>query len=180
MKYISKFILKLMGWEIDNTYLPTFNKFVAIQAPHTSNWDFVIGKLIGYSLEVYPKVFMKNALFFFPLGILLKKLGGIPVDKNIKGNLVSEIAYQIIANEKFSVAVTPEGTRSYNSDWRKGFYYIAKATNVPVVPFYIDYKNKIAGFDHPFELSDDVDADIAKLKIYFKQFTGRNPENGVR
>lgn len=180
MKLLARLILKLAGWKIDYNHIPTFRKSVVIQAPHTSNWDFIIGTLVGSVLNVSPKIFIKKSLFFFPLGFILKKLGGIPVDRKTKGNLVEEMAYQISIHDDFSVVIAPEGTRSYEPNWKKGFYYIAQATNVPIIPFYIDYKNKVTGFDRPFELSEDIDADIEKLKVYFKQFTGRNPENGIR
>lgn len=180
MKTISKLILKLIGWKIKQSFQPSFAKYIIIQAPHTSNWDFVLGKLLGYSVGIYPKIFIKESLFFFPLGYLLKHLGGVPVSQSKKNNLVSEMAYQMSVNDKFALVLTPEGTRSYSPKWKKGFYYISKATQVPVVPFFIDYEKKIIGFDDQFELSDDVDADIEKLKIYFSQFKGKNPENGVR
>ncbi|MFP5471543.1 MAG: 1-acyl-sn-glycerol-3-phosphate acyltransferase [Bacteroidia bacterium] len=155
-------------------------KCVIIQAPHTSNWDFIIGKMAAFAYGINIKIYIKHTLFFFPLGWILRKLGGLPINRNKRNHLVEEIAYEMIINDEFLVLLTPEGTRKYNPNWRKGFYYIAKAAQVPVIPAYMDYEKKIIGFTDAFPLSNDVDADIKKLKEFFKQYKGKHPQNGVR
>lgn len=180
MKLISKFIFWLLGWKLDKGLNPNIKKCVLIQAPHTSNWDFVIGKLASYQYNLKPKIFIKDSLFFFPLGSLLRTLGGLPVNRKTNNNTVQEIAYQLSVQDDLMVLLTPEGTRSHNPKWKKGFYYISKTSRAPIYLVHIDYAKKEIGFSKEFELSNNVDADIEKLKEYFKQFTGKNPENGVR
>ena len=170
----------MLGWNLDNNIPKNIKKCVIVQAPHTSNWDFVIGKLAAYQFGIKPNIFIKKSLFFFPLGILLKKLGGIPVDRSSRNNIVEEIAYQLTIQDELLVLLTPEGTRSYNPNWKKGFYYIAKASRTPVIPAYIDFNKKRIGFTTEFELTDDVNADIETLKNYFRPFKGKYPENGIR
>jgi len=169
-----------MGWKLEGVAPVHLKKCVIIQAPHTSNWDFVIGKMAAYVYGVNPKIFIKDTLFFFPLGWILKKLGGMPVDRKNRNNLVEEIAYEMVVQDEIMVLLTPEGTRKYNPNWKKGFYYIAKAAQVPVYPVYICYEKKEIGFTDAFPLSNDVEQDIAKLKEFYKQFKGKHPENGVK
>ena len=180
MKFLSKFILTIFGWKLEQGPPTHLKKYVIIQAPHTSNWDFIVGRLAGYAYGIKPKIFIKNSLFFFPLGLILKKLGGMPVNRNQRNNLVEEIAYEMVVNDEISVLLTPEGTRKYSPNWKKGFYFIAKAARVPVIPVYMDYERKILGFADEFKLSNDVNHDVAELKKFYRQFKGKHPENGVR
>jgi 1-acyl-sn-glycerol-3-phosphate acyltransferase len=180
VKFISKILLRLFGWKLQQGVPKHIKKCVIIQAPHTSNWDFVIGKLAGYVFDVHPKIFIKKSVFFFPLGWMLKKMGGMPVDREKRNNIVEEIAYEMVVNDEFMVLLTPEGTRKYSPNWRRGFYYIAKAAQVPVIPVYICYEKKEIGFADPFPLSDNVENDIEKLKQFYRQFKGKHPHMGVK
>lgn len=180
MKLIAKFVFWLWGWKVQENIPRHIKKCVIVMAQHTSNWDYVMGKLAGYIFDVNPKVLIKKSLFFFPLGLLLNKLGAVPVNRGKSSNLVKDLAEDFEKHDEFMVLFTPEGTRSYNPKWKKGFYFVAKAANVPVVPVYIDYERKKIGFTTEFEISEDADKDIEKLKTYFKQFKGKFPENGIR
>lgn len=180
---MSKFffwVLKRFGWTIDETAPVNVNKAVVVVGPHTSNWDFIIGKIAFAHYKVNAKFLIKKELFFPPLGWLLKAAGGIPVDRKRKNNL-TEYALEIFdANEKCFLVFTPEGTRSYNPNWKKGFYYIAQKANVPIYIAYMDYKRKIGGFHSLFEPTGDADEDIRYIKTVLSQFEGRFPENGIR
>lgn len=180
MKGLSKLILWLAGWKLEENVPKHIKKCVLVHAQHTSNWDFVYGKLAGYVFEVKPRVLIKNTLFFFPLGVFLKSLGGLPVNRGKNNDLVKDLTKEFNSRDELMVLFTPEGTRSYSSKWKKGFYYLAKEANVPVIPVYIDFATKKIGFSTNFELSDNVDHDIEKLKTYFKQFKGKIPENGIK
>jgi 1-acyl-sn-glycerol-3-phosphate acyltransferase len=180
LKTISKILLWLFGWKLKPGAPSHVKKCVIIQAPHTSNWDFIIGRLAGWVYGINPKIFIKQELFFFPLGWMLKKLGGMPIDRNSRKNIVEEIAYEMVVNEEIMVLLTPEGTRKYNPNWKRGFYYIAKAAQVPVYPVYICYEKKEIGFADPFPLSNNVEQDIEKLKQFYRQFKGKNPHWGVK
>ncbi len=179
MGKIARFILRLFGWKIDERSPEGVKKCVVVMGPHTSNWDFIIGRLAFMSYGVKGTYLIKKELFFFPLGWFLKSIGGIPVDRKGRSNL-TDLAVKIFnENESMFMVFTPEGTRSYSPNWKKGFYYIAKRANVPIYIGYMDYEKKIGGFHSHFEPTDDVEADIRYIKNILKQYKGRIPENGI-
>ncbi len=180
MRKIAGWILRLFGWTIDEHTPVGIKKCVICVGPHTSNWDFVIGKLAFLSYGVPVKILIKKEAFVFPFGWLLKAMGGIPVDRKRKNvNLTDAAVEHFNNNETLYMLFTPEGTRSYNPNWKKGFYYIAQKAQVPIYIGYIDYANKRGGFHSLFEPTGDVDADIRYIKNVLKEFKGRFPENGI-
>lgn len=179
MKIIVRFLLKLFGWKIDQHSPVGIDKCVIVVGPHTSNWDFIIGRMAFIMYGIKPKILIKKELFFPPLGWLLKAVGGIPVDRK-KNNNITDMAVKLFnENEKLFMVFTPEGTRKYNPNWKKGFYYIAQKAKVPIYICYMDYERKIGGFHSLFEPTGDVDKDIAYIKSVLSQFKGKVPENGV-
>jgi 1-acyl-sn-glycerol-3-phosphate acyltransferase len=179
MKGFARFILKLFGWNIDPNPPEGVKKFVIAVGPHTSNWDFIIGRLAFIMYGIKPKILIKKDLFFPPLGWVLKGLGGIPVDRK-KNNNITDYAVKLFnEREELCMVFTPEGTRSYNPNWKKGFYYIALKAKVPIYICYMDYEKKIGGFHSRFEPTGDVEKDIAYIKSVMGQYKGRFPENGV-
>ena len=134
MRKISIFLLRILGWRLEGEIPKDVHKCVIVMGPHTSNWDFFIGRLGFFALGVKAYFLMKKELFFFPLGFFLKYLGGIPVDR--KGNTTQNITDLAVSyfnkNEKMFLVFTPEGTRSYNSKWKTGFYYVSLKANVPI------------------------------------------------
>lgn len=180
MKILARFIFRIIGWEIDKTSPEGLDKCVVVMGPHTSNWDFVLGKLAFISYGVSAKYLIKKAAFFFPFGILLRRMGGIPVDRSKKNNL-TEIAADLFKESKeLFLVFTPEGTRAYSPNWKKGFYYIALAAKVPICIAYVDYKNKKGGFHSVIHPSGNVEEDIIRIKKILSQFSGRFPEKGIR
>jgi 1-acyl-sn-glycerol-3-phosphate acyltransferase len=179
MKYLVRFLLKLFGWKIDQHSPEGIDKCVIVVGPHTSNWDFIIGRMAFVMYGLKPKILIKKELFFPPLGWLMRAIGGIPVDRK-KNNNITDLAVKLFnENEKLYMVFTPEGTRSYNPNWKKGFYYIAIKAKVPVYICYMDYEKKIGGFHSIFHPTGNVDADIAYIKSVMGQFKGKFPENGV-
>ena len=145
-------------------------------APHTSNWDFILGK-IGYaSTNRKTHFLMKEAWFFFPLGIFFKAIGGIPVPKKKGSELTQIIINKFNNTERINLAVTPEGTRSLVENWRKGFLYIAAGAKVPIILAYIDYAKKEMALAETFYPSGDVEADIAYIKKFYTGKTALYPE----
>jgi 1-acyl-sn-glycerol-3-phosphate acyltransferase len=175
MKYLSRLILKLAGWKHEGK-IPDLKKFVVVVAPHTSNWDFVIGRLFYFSMGISAKVMIKKELFFFPLGFILKAIGGVPVERQRKTDIVERMAEEIRNSEEFILTITPEGTRKKVTEWKRGFYRIARAAGVPVLPGYFDYKRKVVGIGEAFHTTDDEDADMRKIKLFFKDITPKYPE----
>ena len=148
-------------------------------APHTSNWDFMYARAAFYMLNIPMRYTIKKELFFFPLGPILKAMGGIPIDRSTKTGMVSRMADIIEDHEEICILVTPEGTRSKAKEWKKGFYYIADAANVPILCGFLDYKNKEAGIGPTIIPNGDVDGQIEEMKRFYRSKTGKYPEKGV-
>ncbi|PKR80601.1 acyltransferase [Brumimicrobium salinarum] len=179
MSKVAIWILKRMGWTIkDNP--EGVDKAIIVMGPHTSNWDFIIGKLAFMHYGVKGRYLIKKELFFWPMGWFLKKLGGIPVDRKKNNNFTDQAVEYFENNESMYMVFTPEGTRSYSPNWKKGFYYIALKAKVPIYIGYMDYPTKTGGFLELFEPTGDIDKDIAFIKKELSQFRGKFPENGIR
>jgi len=176
MKSVCRLVLNLIGWKIvERVKLP--DKSVICVAPHTSNWDLLLGLIVYKSMGRRAYFLIKKEWFFFPMSLIFKMLGGIPVDRSRKTSLTDQMTERYNSMDKFEVAITPEATRKRNPEWKKGFYYIALAANVPIVVAAIDYKKKEVDFKKIIIPSGDVDADMLEIKEYYKDVSARHPKN---
>lgn len=165
-----KTFLDIFGWKVDIT-VPKCSKCVICVAPHTSNWDFVLGLFAYKSLGRNANFLMKDFWFFFPLKYLLYYLGGIPVPRSKKkGSLTENIIHLFKTKTYMNLAVTPEGTRSINEKWRTGFLYIAYGAHVPIQLAVIDYKNKLISIAYEYEPTGNIDDDMSAIKSYYSRF----------
>ncbi len=164
-----KFLLKLFGWKVCIT-APRRDKCVICVAPHTTNWDFILGLFAYRSLGRKANFLMKEFWFFFPLKYLLKALGGIPVPSKKKGDLTESLIQRFNESSYINLAVTPEGTRSYQKKWRTGFLYIAYGAKVPIQLGVIDYENKKIIIEEEFKPCGDIEKDMAFVKSYYSKF----------
>jgi 1-acyl-sn-glycerol-3-phosphate acyltransferase len=180
IKKLASFIFHLLGWKSVGEIPSDIKKYIIVAAPHTSNWDFVYGMLFFLMKGTPFKYFIKKEWYFFPFSVLFKALGGIPVDRSKKENLTDQMVAVFSQYEELVILISPEGTRSYNPNWKKGFYYISQKTKAPIILGYIDYENKIGGFGPVFKTTGDVDKDIGTMKNFFKDKKGKYPEKGVR
>lgn len=172
---LARCLLEWHGWSLEcSVVLP--DKAVICIAPHTSNWDFVYGMLFKRALRLKVSFLMKKEWFSFPLGGFMRRLGGIPVDRSMHMSLTDAIAGEFMRRRTFYLAVTPEGTRSYNNRWKRGFYFIAQKAQVPIVLGYIDYAQKSVGFGSLFFPTGNVEADMAVIKDSYKAFGAKYPE----
>lgn len=176
MKKFSAWILHKLGWTLINN-ASDVAKCVICVAPHTSNWDFVIGKLYYTALGKNASFLMKKEWFIFPLGLFFRKIGGVPVDRSRKTSITDQMAQKFQESDNFKIAITPEGTRKRNPEWKKGFYYIALKANVPIQLAYIDYAKKKVGIQETYYPIGDEQRDIAYIKNFYKDKTGKKPEN---
>lgn len=158
---------------------PLPDKCVIALAPHTSNWDFIIGQLYLYSIGKDCNFLMKKEWFFWPLGILMRRIGGIPVYRNKKMKVTDTVARQAIQADTFRVCITPEGTRKANGDWKKGFYYIALKADIPILLYGLDFKTKTIKCTKSLIPNGDVDSQLQEIKDYFRPFTGKHPKQFV-
>lgn len=174
---IARFIyLKVLGWKAEVS-VPDFKKVIICAAPHTSNLDLFIGKLFINTVGRKSGFLMKKEWFFFPLGIIFRWMGGIPVYRNKRTSLVEQLIERINSSEEFHLAITPEGTRSANPNWKKGFYHIAYGAKIPIVLIGIDYEKKCVTAGKFLYPSGDIERDMIEIKNYFKDFKGKYPEN---
>ena len=160
---------KILGWKAEVS-VPDFNKCIICAAPHTTNWDLFIGKLFIGAIGRESGFMMKKEWFFFPMGCIFRKMGGKHT------SLVEQIVQKIKKSEKFHLAITPEGTRSANPEWKKGFYYIALGAGIPIVLIGIDYAKKCISAKKYLMPSGNIEEDMREIKNYFKEFTGKHPE----
>ncbi len=169
----------LFGWDISLHVPENIEKAVVVMGPHTSNWDFVLGRLAFYMMRLKGRYLVKKDIFVFPLGMILKGLGAIPVDRSKNNNMVDLVAQLFKEKEELFVVFTPEGTRSYNPHWKKGFYYLALKAEVPILLAYVDFPTKKGGFLEVFYPTGNVDEDIKFIKQRLGQFKGKYPEKGI-
>ncbi|PLX10532.1 MAG: acyltransferase [Marinilabiliales bacterium] len=171
----STWILKQMGWDIWSD-VPEIKKAVLIVAPHTSLWDFVIGRIAFWHLGYDIKLLIKKEAFFWPFGLLLRKLGGMPVNRQKNTRMVETIANMFQENEELIIVITPEGTRTRVENWKKGFYHIARIAKVPIAIGWMDYKNKKGGIKQLYTVSGDIDKDMTEIQGFYKGLAGKHPE----
>lgn len=174
--WLCKIYLKIIGWKIGSTLDPSIKKCVLVAAPHTSNYDYPIALSVLYACGMRVKFLGKKSLFKFPLGILMRATGGIPVDRSKHTNMVETMIGMFQQREEFILMIPAEGTRSYVKEWKSGFYHTAVGANVPIVLGYLDYGKKIAGFGDVFYPTGDYPKDLAAIQNFYRQFTAKYPE----
>ena len=165
-----------MGWEIIGS-LNYPKKCIVISAPHTSNWDFLIGRCYAYIIGIRPKYLIKSELFFPVLGTLFKWNGGIPVYRKSQHNIVDQIVTRFSNTDELILGIAPEGTRKRVEKWKTGFYHLANITNLPILLLAMDYKNKQVGVINQLITSDDIQKDMLFIQDQFKNIEGKIPEN---
>ncbi len=180
MRLIYRILFKLTGWKIVG-YDPTqLTQYVVIVAPHTSNWDFFVGLAVRSIKQMNTHYLAKQELFKPPLGGIFRALGGYPVDRSKSTNFVDAVAQLFHEHKQFSIAITPEGTRSYVPKWKTGFYFIAQKANVPIIMASLNYSSKTVEFKEPLYPSGNLDKDLEIILNYYKTIPGKYPEKGVR
>lgn len=175
---LGRFVIRLLGWRIEGAF-PDTPKFVMIGAPHTSNWDGIVGLSAVMALGIEVHVFAKHTLFWGPMGWALRALGGIPVDRKSpdRADLVEMAIQEFAARDAFILGVAPEGTRSKSARWKTGFHRIAVAADMPVVCIALDHGNKRVGPIATLAMTGDLSRDLTALAEIYRPIQGKNPEN---
>lgn len=175
-KSFSRWMLyKCMGWKVDITQ-PHPDKYIICLAPHTTNWDFLIGQLYSSAESVKSGFLMKKEWFFWPLGPIFSRLGGIPVWRSKHTSMTDNLADTAMREKEFHLCITPEGTRSLNPEWKKGFYFIALKAKLPILLYGVDYEKKIISCTKTIIPDGNIDEQMKEIKLYFKDFKGKHPE----
>lgn len=163
-------IMALQGWRVDGA-LPNVPKMVAIGAPHTRNYDVAIGLGTVLGLGIRISWMAKHTVFQNPFGTVMQKLGGIPINRTARFNVVDQMVQKLQEAERLILVVMPEGSRSRAgvpvSEWRTGFYYIALGAAVPIVPVYVDNPNKCVILGPALMPTGDKEADFARLQAFY-------------
>ena len=168
--------MRLSGWRIAGN-IPDVPKYVLIVAPHTSNWDFFHGFCAYLVLRLDNSWLAKHTVFFWPLGILARRFGGMPIDRSRGSNIVRLCVAEFARRPRMSITVTPEGTRGKVKEWKLGFYYIATEANVPIVPVALNYPERLVMILPPFTPTGDIGVDLPKIKALYSARMARFPEN---
>jgi 1-acyl-sn-glycerol-3-phosphate acyltransferase len=176
MKWLCKLYLKAIGWKTGSILDPSIKKCVLVAAPHTSNWDYPIALATLYANGTKVRFLGKDSLFKFPIGILMRATGGMPVDRSKHNNLVDALVNIFKQHEELVLMIAVEGTRSFVKEWKSGFYYTAMGANVPIVMGYLDYKNKVAGFGDLFYPTGEYQKDLIAIQNFYRQFTAKYPD----
>lgn len=175
-KLCSWLLYDLLGWSLDITQEHP-DKYMLCLAPHTSNWDFVIGRLYSRAENRDISYLMKKEWFFWPLGPIFRATGGIPVDRKKNCSMTKTMSELAMRSEKFHLCITPEGTRKPTRHWKRGFYYIAMEANLPILLYALDFKNRTIRNTKTFYPTGDYDKDIKEIKEYYRGIQGKRPEN---
>jgi len=170
---LCRWLFARRGWRVVGEF-PNVPKLVAIAAPHSSNWDVIWGLLVKIGMRLNVRFIGKREAFFWPLGPILRGFGGIAIDRRHAQNVVADMAAMFAQNEKLWLAIAPEGTRKKVKEWKNGFWRIARAANVPILPVYFHYPEKTIGLGPLIYPSDDLDADMAKIREFYKPWQGKN------
>jgi 1-acyl-sn-glycerol-3-phosphate acyltransferase len=173
--WLANKILTLFGWRAVGS-LAGYPKCVIVVAPHTSNWDFPVLMLVKIALRLQVSWMGKNTLFRPPFGGIMRWLGGLPIDRSARHNVVEQAVESFRMRDRLLLAIPPEGTRKRAPYWRSGFYHIALGAQVPLALAYADYQRKVGGIGHVFVPSGDVDADMTIIRNFYSGIVGKRPD----
>lgn len=175
-RVFARWLFGLFGWKAVGE-VPDLPKFVLIGAPHTSNWDGLLMVGITIILGFKMQWLGKHTLFKFPFGGFMRFIGGVPVYRHENRNMTGQAVDAFNAHERFILLVAPEGTRSYTTHWKLGFYHIAMGANVPIVLGFVDYPRKVCGLGPVLYPSGDLDKDFEFIRAFYADKVGANPAN---
>ena len=171
VRWLAKQWLRLLGWRLVG-HFPDLPKVLFLAAPHSSAWDALYGLLIKVAAGVDIRFMAKREAFWFPLGLLLRALGAIPIDRTKAHGVVGETVEGFRTNPNAWFLLAPEGTRKAVKKWKSGFWHIARKADVPVCCIYIHYPDKVFGIGEIFHMTDDMEADMARVRAWYAPYRG--------
>ena len=166
-------MLRLGGWRVVGEF-PDLPRVVLIGAPHSSNWDGIWGFAAKLALGLDIRILGKHQLFWGPLGPLMRALGIIAINRGAASGVVGQMAQQFRGADRFWLGIAPEGTREPVARWKTGFWKIAHAAQVPVLPVYFHYPDRVIGIGPPFATSHDMEADLVRLREWYRPWQGKH------
>ena len=172
---IASRLLALAGWRVEGE-LPACPRFIIIAAPHTSSWDFPLGVLTMFAVDLRASWLGKHTIFRSPVAPLLRWIGGEPIDRSAKQGTVGAAIENFRTRPEWVLALSPEGTRRRVEQWRTGFLRVAVGAGVPIVPVWIDYQARVVGIGASVSPSEDPAADLVRLHGLFRKEMAKYPE----
>jgi 1-acyl-sn-glycerol-3-phosphate acyltransferase len=173
---LARTIVRLAGYRMVGEVPPSG---ILVGAPHTSNWDFITMLLVMWHDGAHPRVLVKKQLFKGPLGWLLRRFGGVPLDRGNPGSVVGDLVREAGSGEPFRLIIAAEGTRKKAEYWKSGFRRLAQQTGLPITLAFFDPPTKTMGFGPTFHVTDDVRADMDRIRAFFADKHGIRPENAT-
>lgn len=170
---LARRIVACAGWRLVGEF-PDVPRAVLIAAPHSSWWDGVWGLLVKAAIGADVSFMAKRELFVGPLGWLLRRLGGVPIERDATHGVVEQMTERLRTRPRLWIGIAPEGTRKRVATWKSGFWHIAHNAGVPIVPVYFHYPERTIGVGPAFTTSDDMPADLARLRDFYAPWQGRN------
>jgi len=177
LRVVGSLFLRLAGWRVEGRIPAGTDHAVVIAAPHTTNWDLPYMLAVAYALGIRPSWLGKRELFRWPFGWLMRALGGIPVDRSKRTNVVEQAAQRLREAERLFLVIPPSGTRSRAPHWKSGFYHVARAARVPIICSFLDYERKVGGVGPVFVPTSDLGADMDRLRVFYRDIRGKYPDN---
>jgi 1-acyl-sn-glycerol-3-phosphate acyltransferase len=172
---LGRWTLRLIGWTIEGE-IPNIPKFMIIVAPHTSNWDFPVGVAAKFALGIRATFLGKHTLFRWPLGVVMRWLGGVPVFRHAPRNVVEQTVDHLNHAKRVVIVLSPEGTRRKLPAWRTGFHYVARGANLPILPAALDFSTKTVRFYPLYHPTDSVETNLTELGRHFAASMAYHPE----
>ena len=175
LQKIGKFFLTITGWKFKGD-IPRSDRIILVAGPHTSNWDFLLALAFIFGLNLNVFWIGKHTLFKNGFSKIMRKLGGIPVDRASPELLMNEVSYIVKRQQGVIIAISPEGTRKKVERLKSGFLRIAKTTNSQILLAGIDFESKLIHLGKLFQPSGNTESDLLNVHNYFRQFQGKRPE----
>lgn len=180
LSWISNIILKLLRFRVEGRIPNDVPKKLYLIVPHTSNFDFPLGLLVRSAYKVETNYIAKHTLFRFPFGWFFRWSGGIPVNRVSKSNFIEQMVEVYKSNDRVSIGIAPEGTRSHVDRLRTGFYHIATGANIPICLVTFDWANRRVHFADPYHLTEAKEEEIAKIESYYSGVIGFHRDKSFR
>jgi 1-acyl-sn-glycerol-3-phosphate acyltransferase len=173
-KRFARWLLHLAGWKLEGER-PTFDRYVLIAAPHTSNWDFPLMLAFAAAFDIKVTWMAKHSLFFPPVGWIMRALGGMPIIRHENNNVVDSMVEAFRDIPRLVLVVPTEGTRERTEHWKSGFYHIARQADVPIVPSFLDFGRKRGGFGPALTTGSVVAEDMQYFRDFYADMQGKFP-----
>jgi len=176
---LGRLYLRIAGWHVEGSLPPDLHKAVVVAAPHTTNWDMPHMLAVAWAVGVRPSWLGKKSLFRFPFGWFMRALGGVPVDRSRRENVVDQAVERFAASDRLFLVIPPSGTRSRAKHWKSGFYHIARGAGVPVLCSFLDYPSRTAGLGPCLRMTGVVSADMGRIREFYSGIRGLYPEKAT-